>query len=147
LRIGKAGEPCIHKSVPVVLPGKWLSILAGNNNGTSYVTTGTALGIVKNMLIRNSSLNDCALHSMPLWNMKTKQEQVSQVSDFEQTITVEDHLLDGGFGSWMLEALSLRPELLTRIRIKALDSRVCGMVGKQSILDAMGGLREEELYP
>jgi len=35
--------------------------------------------------------------------------------------------------------------LLSRIRIKALDAKVCGMVGKQSTLNEQGGLTSELL--
>lgn len=145
LRLGKAGEPCIHKQVPCVSPGQWLNVRAGEKGGVTYLTTGGTLDLVDQMLIRNSSLKDCALHSMPLWGMKTKNAQANQVEDFVKVITVEDHLMDGGFGSWLLEATVLRPDLLARFRIKALDSNVCGMVGKQATLHSQGALAEEVL--
>lgn len=145
LRVAKAGEPCIHKEVPQVSPGQWLSICAGEKGGATYLTTGATLDLVHQMLIRNPSLKDCALHSMPLWSMKTKHAQAQQVEDFAKVITVEDHLMDGGFGSWMLEATSIRPDLLPRLRIRALDSRVCGMVARQATMNAQGGLTEEAL--
>jgi hypothetical protein len=53
--------------------------------------------------------------------------------------------MDGGFGSWLLESTSIRPELLARIKIKSLDAKVCGMVAKQSTMNAQGGLTEEYL--
>jgi transketolase len=40
LRIGKAGEPCIHAEIPEVSPGKWLAIREGKEGGISYLTTG-----------------------------------------------------------------------------------------------------------
>lgn len=145
LRVGKAGEPCIHGEVPEVSPGQWLNIRAGEKGGATYLTTGAALDLVHQMLIRNPSLKDRALHSMPLWSMKTKHAQIQQVEDFAKVITVEDHLMDGGFGSWLLEATSIRPDLLARLRIKALDSSVCGMVAKQATMNAQGGLSEAVL--
>ena len=77
--------------------------------------------------------------------MATKENQLDWVSEFEEVVTVEDHLIDGGLGSWMLEALSDRSELVTRIRIQALSPLVCGMVGRQSTLNAEGGLTRERL--
>jgi hypothetical protein len=44
-----------------------------------------------------------------------------------------------------MEATSTQPDLLARIKIKALDAKVCGMVAKQSTLNALGGLTEEQL--
>lgn len=145
LRLGKAGEPCIHNQVPDVQPGKWLNIREGKMKGVTYLTTGAPLELVNKMLTNKSELHDCSLNSMPLWSMKTKSTQAAQVEDFSSVITVEDHLMDAGFGSWLLEATSIRPDLLARIKIKALDSKVCGMVGKQSTLNAEGGLTEGAL--
>ena len=145
LRLGKAGEPCIHLEVPEISPGQWLNIRVGEKRGTTYLTTGATLDLVHQMMIRNQTLNDAALYSMPLWGMKVKHSQVDQVEGFAKVITVEDHLMDGGFGSWLLEATSIRPDLLARLRIKALNSRVCGMVAKQATMNAQGGLTEEIL--
>jgi hypothetical protein len=41
----------------------------------------------------------------------------------------------------MCEALAGLPDLLTRIKIKALSPNVCGMVGRQEILNELGGLK------
>ncbi|UOA09513.1 transketolase family protein [Methylobacter sp. S3L5C] len=145
LRIGKAGEPCIHAEIPKVSPGKWLTIREGEKGGISYLTTGATLDLVNQLLTRRSDMKSYSLNSMPLWSMKTKGDQAQQIEAFESIITVEDHLMDGGFGSWLLESASIRPELLARINIKALDAKVCGMVAKQSTMNAQGGLTEEYL--
>jgi len=140
LRLGKVGETCIHAEIPEVLPGKWLRIREGKRGHATYLTTGTTLQLVHQLLGDNLDLKNFSINSMPLWSMKTKEAQARQVEDFASVLTVEDHLIDGGFGSWLFEAISAHPDLLTRIKIKALDARVCGMVGKQSILNAEGGL-------
>ena len=145
LRLGKAGEPCIHADVPEVFPGKWLSIREGEKGCGSYLTTGAPLELVNQMLANRPHLKSWALNSMPLWSMKTKAAQFHQIENFTSVITVEDHLMDGGFGSWLLEATSVRPDLLARIKIKSIDSKVCGMVGRQSTLNAEGGLVESLL--
>jgi transketolase len=145
LRMGKAGEPCIHAEIPEVSPGKWLTIREGKKAGVSYLTTGATLNLVHQLLSQRPDLKSCSLNSMPLWSMKTKAVQAQQVENFESIITVEDHLMDGGFGSWLLESTSIRPELLTRIKIKSLDAKVCGMVAKQSTMNIQGGLTEEFL--
>ena len=71
--------------------------------------------------------------------------QVQQIENFSTIVTVEDHLMDGGFGSWLLESAISQPDLLPHIRVKALNSKVCGMVAKQSTLNAEGGLTTEAL--
>ncbi len=145
LRLGKAGEPCIHTEVPEVSPGQWLSVRRGDTGRATYLTTGATLDLVNQMLINDPSLESFSLKSMPLWSMKTKEAQAQQIDNYESVTTVEDHLMDGGFGSWLLEAASIRPELLARIKIKALDSKICGMVAKQSTMNMLGGLTDEVL--
>jgi transketolase len=143
LRLGKAGEPCIHKDVPEVFPGKCLS-LRGGGAGT-YLTTGATLEMVYKMLNSNHELDDWSLNSMPLWGMDLKEMQVELIQKHSRIITVEDHLMDAGFGSWLLEAASINHDMAAKIKIKALDPRVCGLVGKQAILNAAGGLVEKNL--
>jgi transketolase len=146
LRVGKAGELFIHAEIPEVLPGKWLTIRQGEKSGgVSYLTTGATLELVNHMFTQRPDLKSCSLNSMPLWSMKVKGAQAQQVENFESIITVEDHLMEGGFGSWLLESTSIRPELMPRIKIKSLDAKVCGMVAKQSTMNAQGGLTEELL--
>ena len=145
LRVGKAGEPNIHVKTPEVYPGKWLTIREGEKGGVSYLTTGATLELVNQLLTQRPDLKHCSLNSMPLWGMKEKGAQAKQVNNFGSVITVEDHLMDGGFGSWLLEAISKYPDLLARIKIKSLDPKVCGMVAKQSTMNSEGGLTEEML--
>ena len=145
LRLGKAGEPCIHAEIPEVTPGKWLCIREGEGGESTYLTTGATLELVSQILQNNANLQHFALNSMPLWGMMAKEVQPQQVKNYKRVITVEDHLLDGGFGSWLMESTSIQPELLARMKIKSLNARVCGMVGKQSTMNAQGGLTAEML--
>jgi transketolase len=145
LRLGKAGEPCIHAEVPVVSPGQWLKVREGEKGGKTYLTTGAPLELVSTLVTTKPDLKDWSLCSMPLWSMKVKAMQARQIAIFSAIVTVEDHLMDGGFGSWLLESAVSQSDLLPRIRIKALDSKVCGMVAKQSTLNAEGGLTAEAL--
>jgi len=140
LRLGKAGEPNFHKNVPTISPGRWLPIedSIGPNNRT-LLTTGTTLEIAKKWLT-DSELDGYTLHSLPLWGMSTKHMQLQQSISWEQIVTVEDHLTDGGFGSWLMESLHGSSFDLSHLRIKSLNHRVCGMVAKQSTLYEEGGL-------
>ncbi len=144
LRLGKAGERCIHEMVPRVSPGKWQAIKIGLNTRQACVTTGAALDLAYRTLLQNPDPNT-SLYSMPLWGMEHKDIQVTQVESFEKIVTIEDHLMDGGFGSWMLEATSRRKDIITRIDVMALDAKVCGLVGKQNTLNREGNLSDESL--
>lgn len=141
LRLGKVGEPCFHTEIPDIFPGKWLCVRPGTCNDNTYLTTGATLELVNQVINENMNLKDWAIHSLPLWGMESKISQSSNVEAFEKVVTVEDHLIEGGFGSWLLESLSVtQPSLLLRIRNKFLDQKVCGMVGKQAVLNTEGGL-------
>jgi transketolase len=67
LRLGKAGEPCIHAAIPEVLPGKWLNVRNGDAKGSAFLTTGAAMELVNQALNNNIALKDHAHFSMPLW--------------------------------------------------------------------------------
>jgi transketolase len=140
LRLGKAGEACVHAEVPVVEPGRWVTVKAGKTSNMAFLSTGAALALTSELVNYQPDLADATIASLPLWSMQTKALQVEQIRRFDRVTTVEDHLVDGGFGSWLLEATISAPDLLSRIRIKALDSKVSGMVGKQSTLNEQGGL-------
>lgn len=135
LRLGKAGEPTLHSSIPEVGPGKWVQVRQGLVDTRAYLTTGGVLDMVC-----KESVSHASIYSLPLWGMATKEVQAEFVSKFESVVTVEDHLLDGGMGSWMLESLTRKTELLSRLRHVCLSSNVCGMVGSQSTLNVAGGL-------
>ena len=141
LRLGKAGELCIHGFVPQVTPGRWLAVTNKNKqHGLTLLSTGAALALGKDWINSKPEFSNHQLFSMPLWGMQYKNLQVPQISQCNRLTILEDHLIDGGFGSWMLESALKDPVLLPRIEIKALDSKVCGMVGSQYALNMIGGL-------
>ncbi|QWD74556.1 transketolase [Polynucleobacter sp. TSB-Sco08W16] len=143
LRLNKAGEALLHKEVPILSPGKWKLIHAGNDDSTrAHLATGYALQIAHRRLKKNSEYSHDYLFSMPLWGMECKKYQVEQVKLFDDVKVYEDHLRDGGFSSWMLESLLDAPNFLKRISSYALDPVVCGAVGSQDVMNKLGGLIE-----
>jgi transketolase len=144
LRLGKVGEPCMHELVPRVSPGEWLEVSTGLNATQACLTTGTTLSFAYRVLTQNTDLNT-SLYSMPLWGMEYKALQPARVLPFQRVVTLEDHLQDCGFGSWMLEATSKEKDIITRIDIMALDSKVCGMVASQDSLMREGTLTDDSL--
>lgn len=139
LRLGKAGEPVFHARVPDVLPGKWLQVNGEGDAEHAILTTGATLGLALQRVAQSGDQRT-AVFSMPLWGIDVKSSQIEQVSPWSSVTTIEDHLRDAGFGSWLVEAVSERPELMSRIRADALDPRVCGTVGSQTTLNSWGGL-------
>ena len=133
LRLEKAGEPSMHPRVPNLEPGKWLKVKEGIFEKT-FLTAGGGLGLAFNRLSQEEDLNKWFVHSMPLWNMEAKKKQAEQARNFKEIVTVENHLLDGDFGSWMLESLKNDKGNISKVEIRALSSKVCGMVGDSAAL-------------
>jgi transketolase len=140
LRLGKVGEPTFHETVPIVTPGEWLPVsLKNKNDGLALLSTGTTLALAMNMQQR-VQYSEYSVFSMPLWSMSTKSLQPVQMKKMTKIISIEDHLLDGGFGSWIMESLSNNADIRQRLNCVALNSVVCGLVGSQNNLNHIGGL-------
>ncbi|MBS0483388.1 MAG: transketolase [Proteobacteria bacterium] len=135
LRLGKSGDPRFHDAVPDIEPGKWLTLRDGDR---ILLSTGAALGAA--LARAQSSHQGFGVCSLPLWGMATKASQLDQASTAQTVIAMEDHLADGGFGSWLWEAVSADPAIAARISSIALSDTVCGQVGSQAALNAIGGL-------
>lgn len=140
LRIGKAGEPTFHSDVPYVGPGEWLPVSVRERDPEKILlSTGSALGLALE-LQKQDEYSDYCVYSLPLWGLRWKQEQAARVIRARHVVTVEDHLIDAGFGSWLVESLTSFPELRARVGHRALDHRVCGLVGTQAWLTSLSGL-------
>ena len=143
LRIGKAGEQNYHNSITNLSSGELVKTDDVDSKRV-ILTTGTALKIGKEL--QDLTENKFTVMTMPLWSMHCKQQMAKKISNFEEVLVLEDHLIDGGFGSWILESLQKNKDLYSRVTLCSLDSRVCGMVGSQNTLNKEGGLSAEEIY-
>jgi len=132
LRLGKAGEPRFHDALPEVAPGQWVAVRDGDPERV-MLSTGAALGAA----IQRAEGR--AVFSMPLWGMASKPGQLTQVGRRREITTCEDHLADGGFGSWLMESVAGTPDA-ARIKPIALSAEVCDMVAGQATLNRLGGL-------
>lgn len=138
LRLGKAGEPNFHSDPPNLAPGLWLKIRDGER-GRAFLSTGAGLQIAFDLIATPEHIGR-AIYSMPLWSMASKAYQLRMLASQYDLVTVEDHLYDGGFGSWLLESKALDQAITCAVRPMALSSEVCGTVGSQQTLNRLGGL-------
>lgn len=137
LRLGKSGEPCFHAQPPQIKPGQWLKVIDKSKNRV-ILSTGAALQLAMEWA-KLDEYKDFDICSLPLWSMAEKLSQSRFLHDYEEIITIEDHLSDGGFGSWLLESQALLG-LSGKVKLLALSSAVCGTVGSQSTLNKFGGI-------
>jgi len=136
LRMHKAGDPLVHENIPEVFPGKWISFAAlkgskNQSNKIGIVVAGSLGSKVKKALAGLDQPID--FFSLPLWGQSTRETQEKWLSQYNHVITVEDHLLDGGFGSWMMENVAMLG-ISTRIYPVALDYSSVGKVAKEEAL-------------
>jgi len=139
LRLGKAGEPNFHKEVPKVEPGTWLNVSKVGLPDKCILSTGATLGLAHDCA-KHKDFNNYTVCSMPLWGMKYKNLQENIFKNYTSVMTLEDHLFDGGFGSWMIESVYRNINNEFTLNCKALSSEVCGMVGSQNYLNQRGGI-------
>lgn len=133
LRLGKAGEPTFHKSPPNMGVGKWLYISGAPSSSRAILSTGANLERAID-LAKTDEYSDYAVYSMPLWGRIGRAQQAEMLTRFSHLTVVEDHLADGGFGSWILECANSAG--LTNIVIEraGLSDSVLGRVGTQEYL-------------
>jgi len=73
------------------------------------------------------------IYTVPLWGRPALNKIIDKAKGFQTIITVEDHVLEGGFGSYVMEGLAAFQE--SRVVIPfTLDSNVVGKVAKEQIL-------------
>lgn len=137
LRLKKSGEPNYNKSFVALKAGIWNEI-DKSRNGKIFLTTSGGLEIAQKMLRSESIYSNYGIYSCPVWGPKYSCLQQMQINSFEEIITVEDHLLDCGFGSWLRESIT---DIESHLKIKnlALNQNVIGKVGSESYLLRQGG--------
>jgi transketolase len=138
LRLKKAGEANYNTHVKTIMPGIWNEVNESKNNKI-FLTTSGGLHLAQQMKNSNKEYSDYGVYTCPIWGAKFKRLQQHQIDKFEEIITVEDHLLDCGFGSWVRESVAVQESHL-KIKNKALTQDVIGKVGSEEYLLKIGGL-------
>ena len=140
LRLGKTGEKNIHQNQDLqIMDGFWHQIRPSLNK-RCFLTTGAVAQHLIPRLEKNASLDDYGIYTVPLWSQLSKVEQAKFLCKFENVEVYEDHLLDGGFGSWVLEAANLIPELKCKIKINGIGGSTFDIVGDEAYLLKTSGL-------
>ena len=114
-----------------IFAGKWNRIKKKSNNRT-FLITGNILNYAVKLLSTKKYKNH-SLYSLPIWGMKFKDKQKNQLKKWKEIIVLEDHLEDGGFGSWVKESIN-NTNINTKIISKYLNKNVVGKVGTESYL-------------
>tara|TARA_B100001540_G_C15659325_1_gene574780 strand:- start:269 stop:655 length:387 start_codon:yes stop_codon:yes gene_type:complete len=116
-----------NKKKFVIKPGYINKIYSGNKKKI-ILTTGKVQELAKKINDKNYSI-----FSLPIWGKKTKNTTLRQLSKFSEIVTVEDHLEDGGFGSWINECLNKSKNKINVIN-KFISDKVVSKVGSKNYL-------------
>ena len=103
MRIGKSGEPILHKkNIESINKGDLLLLLRGHK--TAVLSTGSILKCAYNAIIERQL--GYGLYSCPFVKPINKMQLREITSEYEEIITNEEHQRSAGFGSVILEQLN-----------------------------------------
>ena len=87
-----------------ISPGGWYLMKKSKNKNSKkcILITGDVLDDALNMT-KKKKYQDYHIFSVPVWGMNLKKNQQNEIKKWDEIITLEDHLEDGGFGSYILE--------------------------------------------
>ena len=138
LRMRKGGENKVHNELPVNIENGIL-VSKGEKNKNVIISTGGDLNKTKQWIEENTE-EKIDIYSFPIWGEACEKNIIELINDYENIITYEDHLSNGGFGSWIGE-ICVKKNLEKKIINLTLSSKICGVVAKQETMHKMSRIR------
>jgi len=129
LRLRKAGETNYTKLKMKLIPGLWNPVII-NNPKKIFLSTGYGMQLAFDEINKSSNFNNFSLYSCPIWGHKHEFLQSKQFDDFDEIISMEDHLKAGGFGSWIMENVKIK----NNFKLGYISNSVIGKVGDEKWL-------------
>jgi transketolase len=146
LRLGKNGEPCYHKSIPFIkeMDNAFLRVAGPVDAQNAILSTGASLECAVSAL---SILPEkkWSIWSLPVWSKNSQNHIKHFIAAHSLVVSIEEHMLQGGFGSFLRECLDDEGELQSKFKIMSLDDIVCGLVGSQKYLCNAAGLGAQDI--
>lgn len=139
MRINKTGEPILHSEVPAFQGGRPLKLVAGKDK----LLIGT--GAMVQEAIKWSKEKGYELWSFPVISPMQTDWINADLLKFSEIITVEEHQLNSGFGSAILEVLSDayhsgKLPSFPKVRRIGIPNEFIGHSGSQEFLRKEAGL-------
>jgi transketolase len=143
IRIGKAGEPVVHKdeNATKMSIGEILTVRKGHD--IAVFSTGSMLKYVVDFIDQNSLT--ASVYSFPFIKPVNRNTLMGILKSHNRIITIEEHQLQGGFGSAILEiindlvddkSLALHPQ----VKRVAIPDKFYSVAGSQSYLRKLAGI-------
>ena len=131
LRLGKSNEPQIHSGEIHLDTNKFIEIVPGTNGTILFTGSIGRIAIQAELQLRSLGF-DIAVASCPFISTPDV-EYLRAASERGLIVTLEEHILRGGFGSSILETLS-HNQIYGRVSIVASESNSISTVGNQDYL-------------
>ncbi len=145
IRIGKAGEPEVHKKfnkeITTITPGDILNVISGET--TAVFSSGGMLEYSATFITQNNL--HASLYSFPFVKPINLDQLLILLKKYKKIITIEEHQLQGGFGSAILELINdlLDCKLLTKspeIKRIGINNAFYSVAGTQNYLRNLAGI-------
>lgn len=141
LRLGKAGEPNIHKNDIHFEWGEMIPVISGKNK--LIISTGSMLSYAHSFILENNL--PWSLWSAPFVKPIDHSMLIKASKTYENIITIEEHQAMGGFGSAVLETLNdLREQelisFIPHVKRVAIKDQFLNVAGSQAYLRGIAGL-------
>jgi transketolase len=139
LRLGRGGEKKIHLENPIIEIGKPIKIIGGKDivifiTGTIFEEVSIAIQHLKEKNIFPT------VYTFPTVKPLNKSELEKIVKNYRYLFTIEEHNLNGGFGSAILEGLSGFDFKNLKVTLIGLKDLYSSAVGSQQFLRNFYGI-------
>ena len=134
LRLHKAGEKNLRSSKDEIKPGI-IKRLTATDRALESTTCVLCIGHIASRVIDfcSEQFPQYQVYSVPLWGGQNSKYFSDQIKRFKTIITIEDHVLEGGFGSFTLE-VAAKYRLDSEVIPIALRRDIVGKVAKEETL-------------
>jgi transketolase len=144
LRLGKAGEPTVHKGEIDFKLGKAIQVRSGSD--VTLMSTG---GMLYNTVAAAERLESQGVQARVLSMHTVKPLDIEAVrsaaTDTGAIVTIEEHSIVGGLGSAVAEVLSEADHFHARFKRLGVPSHFAPRVGSQEFLLAEHGLTPDQI--
>jgi len=142
LRLGKAGEPAVHRAEPRFQIGKALVVREGSD--VTLISTGgmlvTALEVSDLLAANGVSPRVLSMHTLKPLDV----DAVRKASEQGLIVTIEEHTAIGGLGSAVSEVLATEENSACLVTLNA-GMQPVTLVGSQLYLRRLAGLETQSI--
>jgi transketolase len=143
IRIGKAGEPIVHKEKRLINLSLGEILMIRNSGEIAVFSTGAMLNYVVDFVKQNDI--SASIFSFPFIKPINRASLADIFNSYKKIVTIEEHQAQGGFGSAILEILNdlMEDKLISErpsVKRIAIPDKFYSVAGSQNYLRNLAGL-------